>query len=92
MLRVERVRDPRRRPLLVVITDGRATDGPDAVERCRRAARWSPTRGRRPSSSTASRGRSASGSRPTLAHALQATHLPIAEVSAQALAGVARVA
>jgi magnesium chelatase subunit D len=30
-LRVERVRDPRRRPLLVVVTDGRATSGPDPV-------------------------------------------------------------
>jgi magnesium chelatase subunit D len=29
-LRVERVRDPRRRPLLVVVTDGRATSGSDA--------------------------------------------------------------
>jgi len=29
VLRVERVRDPRRRPLLVVVTDGRRTDGPD---------------------------------------------------------------
>ncbi|GAB3712526.1 putative cobaltochelatase [Mariniluteicoccus flavus] len=32
-LRLERIRDPRRRPLLVVITDGRATAGDDAVAR-----------------------------------------------------------
>lgn len=32
VLRVERMRDPRRRPLLVVVTDGRATAGRDAVE------------------------------------------------------------
>ena len=37
-LRVERIRDPRRRPLLVVVTDGRATSGPDAVARSRQAA------------------------------------------------------
>ena len=37
-LRLERVRDPRRRPLLVLITDGRATSGPDAVARSRQAA------------------------------------------------------
>ena len=38
VLRRERIRDPRRRPLLVVVTDGRATSGPDAVARSRRAA------------------------------------------------------
>lgn len=38
VLRVERIRDPRRRPLLVVVTDGRATHGPDAVARSQRAA------------------------------------------------------
>ncbi|WP_231930207.1 VWA domain-containing protein [Friedmanniella luteola] len=37
-LRQERIRDPRRRPLLVLVTDGRATSGPDAVARSRRAA------------------------------------------------------
>lgn len=38
-LRVERLRDPARRPLLVVVTDGRATGGPDPVGRAGRAAR-----------------------------------------------------
>ena len=38
-LRLERIRDPRRRPLLVVVTDGRATPGPDAVARSRRGRR-----------------------------------------------------
>ncbi len=37
-LRREKIRDPRRRPLLVVITDGRATAGADAVARSRLAA------------------------------------------------------
>jgi magnesium chelatase subunit D len=37
-LRLERIRDPRRRPLLVLVTDGRATHGPDAVGRSRLAA------------------------------------------------------
>ena len=37
-LRVERIRDPRRRPLLVLVTDGRATHGRDAVIRSRLAA------------------------------------------------------
>ncbi|WP_016907232.1 vWA domain-containing protein, partial [Streptomyces xiaopingdaonensis] len=37
VLRVERMRDPSRRPLLVAVTDGRATGGPEPVERARRA-------------------------------------------------------
>ncbi|MFH8370737.1 putative cobaltochelatase [Streptomyces sp. NPDC018031] len=37
-LRVERLRDPSRRPLLVVVTDGRATGGPAPVDRASRAA------------------------------------------------------
>jgi magnesium chelatase subunit D len=37
-LRLERIRDPRRRPLLVLVTDGRATHGADAVGRSRRVA------------------------------------------------------
>ena len=37
-LRRERIRDPRRRPLLVLVTDGRATHGPDAVARSRQVA------------------------------------------------------
>ncbi|UUN26166.1 putative cobaltochelatase [Streptomyces sp. FIT100] len=40
VLRVERLRDPSRRPLLVVVTDGRATGGgPDPVALAGRAAR-----------------------------------------------------
>jgi magnesium chelatase subunit D len=37
-LRLERIRDPRRRPLLVLVTDGRATQGPDAIGRSRQVA------------------------------------------------------
>lgn len=37
-LRVEAIRDPRRRPLLVVVTDGRATAGADALRRSVQAA------------------------------------------------------
>ncbi|QLJ01084.1 putative cobaltochelatase [Streptomyces sp. NEAU-sy36] len=39
VLRVERLRDPARRALLVVVTDGRATGGPDPVALAGRAAR-----------------------------------------------------
>ncbi|MGW4384820.1 vWA domain-containing protein, partial [Kitasatospora sp. NPDC004531] len=38
VLRVERLRDPDRRALLVVVTDGRATGSRDAVARAHRAA------------------------------------------------------
>jgi magnesium chelatase subunit D len=39
LIRRERWRDPDRRPLLVVVTDGRATGGPDPLGQARRAAR-----------------------------------------------------
>ncbi|MGI5047575.1 putative cobaltochelatase, partial [Streptomyces sp. JAC25] len=39
VLRVERLRDPSRRPLLVVVTDGRATGGVDPVALAGRAGR-----------------------------------------------------
>ncbi|MFI6206806.1 putative cobaltochelatase [Streptomyces sp. NPDC051041] len=39
VLRVERLRDPARRALLVVVTDGRATGGPEPVATAERAAR-----------------------------------------------------
>jgi len=38
LLRTERIRDPRRRALLVLVTDGRATGGPDPVAGAHRAA------------------------------------------------------
>ncbi|MFJ6215788.1 putative cobaltochelatase [Streptomyces sp. NPDC092296] len=38
VLRLERLRDPHRRPLLVVVTDGRATGGKDPLGDARRAA------------------------------------------------------
>jgi magnesium chelatase subunit D len=38
VLRAEQLRDPQRRPLLVLVTDGRATGGPDPVGDAHRAA------------------------------------------------------
>jgi magnesium chelatase subunit D len=92
VLRVEKVRDPRRRPLLIVITDGRATHGPDAVTRSRAAAGWIAEHGISAVVVDCEQGPMRLGLAGQLAAAMQATHLPIAEVSAQALAGVARVA
>ena len=92
VLRVEKVRDPRRRPLLIVITDGRATHGPDAVERSRRAAGWIAEQGTSTVVVDCEQGPMRMGLAGRLAQHLQATHLPLAEISAQALTGVARVA
>ncbi|MEU5530272.1 VWA domain-containing protein [Micromonospora chersina] len=38
LLRVEKLRDPKRRPLVLVVTDGRATAGPRPLDRADRAA------------------------------------------------------
>ncbi len=40
VLRIAAIRDPRRRPLLVLVTDGRATYGDNAFARARQAAEW----------------------------------------------------
>ena len=79
---VERVRDPRRRPLLVVVTDGRATSGPDAVAPLAagrrpgsRPAAW------RPWSSTARAAPLRLGLAAVLADHLRAEHVPVAEVT-----------
>ncbi|GAA4356589.1 putative cobaltochelatase [Angustibacter luteus] len=45
VVRVEQLKDATRRPLLVVVTDGRATAGPDAVRRSRAAAQLIRERG-----------------------------------------------
>jgi magnesium chelatase subunit D len=45
VLRIAAIRDPRRRPLLVLVTDGRATHGDRAFARAREAAAWLAQRG-----------------------------------------------
>ncbi len=45
VLRIEAIRDPKRRPLVVLLTDGRATSGDRAVERAQEAARGLARRG-----------------------------------------------
>jgi magnesium chelatase subunit D len=45
VLRAERLRDPRRRPLLVLVTDGRATGGPEPVAAAHAAAGLLAARG-----------------------------------------------
>lgn len=92
VLRVEKVRDPRRRPLLIVITDGRATHGQDAVARSRRAAAWIAEQHTSAVVVDCEQGPMRMGLAGQLAAAIKATHLPLADISAQALTGVARVA
>jgi magnesium chelatase subunit D len=87
VLDVERVRDPRRRPLLVVVTDGRATAGPDAVRRSRQAAVLLAARGIATVVVDCESGALRLGLGGQLAEVLRAEHVPLAEVSATALTG-----
>ncbi|MFI5563074.1 putative cobaltochelatase [Amycolatopsis japonica] len=89
VLRIEAVRDPVRRPLLVVVTDGRATSGADAVQRARQAA------GLLAGNVTSvvmdcESGKMRLGLAAELAEHLGAEHVPIAEVAADTLAGAVR--
>ena len=90
VLRRERLRDPRLRPLLVVVTDGRATHGADAVARSRAPRSTSPGSASPRSSSTARAARSGSGSPPGSPRCLRRRAPAVAEVSAAALTGTVR--
>ena len=87
-LRIERVRDPRRRPLLVLVTDGRATHGPDAVPRSQRAA--SLLSGVETVVVDCETGRMSLGLARQLAEVMAATYLPLGDVTADALTSVVR--
>ncbi len=87
VLEVERVRDPRRRPLLVLVTDGRATSGPDAVHRSRLAADHLARRGIAALVVDCESGSFRLGLASELARHLHAEHVPVTEVSATALTG-----
>jgi len=90
-LRWERIRDPRRRPLLVVVTDGRATAGTDALPRSRRAAAYVRSLGVDAIVVDCESGRMSMGLALGLATELQAQYVKLAEVSAEALAGITAV-
>lgn len=89
-LRTERIRDPRRRPLLVVVTDGRATAGPDAVDRAGIVA----TRLREEQVDSVvidcENGRFRLGLAASLATRLGAEHVPVGEVAAGTITDVVR--
>ncbi|MFT4083721.1 MAG: magnesium chelatase subunit D family protein [Nocardioides sp.] len=90
VLELERVRDPRRRPLLVVLTDGRATHGPDAVARSRLAAAGLARTGVGAVVIDCESGPMRFGLARGLAAELGAEHVPVAEVSAQVLTDAVR--
>jgi len=90
-LRVEAIRDPRRRPLLVVVTDGRATHGPDPVARSHAAAGLLANQGVASIVMDCETGRMRLGLAGELAARLGGEHVPLGEVAADTLAGEVRV-
>ena len=91
-LRVERLRDPNRRALLVVVTDGRATSGPDALARAGRVATRLRHEGVEAVVLDCESGRFRMGLAARLADQLGAEHLPVGELAASAIVGAARTA
>jgi magnesium chelatase subunit D len=89
-LRVERLRDPNRRALLVVVTDGRATSGPDALARAGRVATQLRLEGVESVVLDCESGRFRMGLAARLAGQLGAEHLPVGELAASAIIGAAR--
>ncbi|WP_432558683.1 putative cobaltochelatase [Granulicoccus sp. GXG6511] len=86
-LRLERIRDPRRRPLLVVITDGRATAGPDALTRAYTVADLIRGTGVPALVIDCETGRFRLGLAATLATRLGAEHVALENVGADAILG-----
>jgi magnesium chelatase subunit D len=89
-LRLERIRDPRRRPLLVLVTDGRATHGPDAVGRSRLVADELRRAGVASLVIDCESGRMSLGLAHTLSVHLGAQHVTVDEVGADQLVHAVR--
>ena len=85
VVRRERLRDPRRRPLLVLVTDGRATGGPDALSESRRAAAFLGSTGVTSIVVDCESGPVRLGLAAELAELLGGEHVPMASLSADAL-------
>lgn len=90
VLRLERVRDPRRRPLLVVITDGRATFGDNALARAHQVAAHLGATGVASLVIDCETGKFRMGLAQQLAGHLMAEYVPLGEVSAAALTDVVK--
>ncbi|MEU1282081.1 putative cobaltochelatase [Streptomyces sp. NPDC005805] len=89
-LRVERLRDPSRRPLLVVVTDGRATGAGDAYGLALRAARLHAAEGTAAVVVDCESGFVRLGLAGTLAAELGGTAVTLDELRADALAGLVK--
>lgn len=85
VIRREHLRDPLLRPLLVVVTDGRATAGPGAVERSRQVADFVAGMGITTVVIDGEQGPLRMGLARTLAEHLGAEHVPVDEVTADGL-------
>jgi magnesium chelatase subunit D len=90
VIRRERLRDPACRPLLVVLTDGRATAGADPVERSRRAAAQLAGLGFSAVVVDCESGRMRLGLARGLAEHLRAEYVPLPQLSAEALTDIVR--
>ncbi|MEV0096343.1 putative cobaltochelatase [Streptomyces sp. NPDC050738] len=90
VLRVERMRDPSRRPLLVVVTDGRATGGPEPVALAARAARLHEAEGVASVVVDCESGPVRLGLAGDLARHLGGTAVTLGELRAEAVAGLVR--
>jgi magnesium chelatase subunit D len=90
VVRRERLRDPSRRPLLVIVTDGRATAGPEAVGRAQQAAAHLVNEGISSIVVDCESGRMRMGLAANLSEHLNAEHVPLAHVNAKALADIVR--
>ncbi|MDE9365232.1 magnesium chelatase subunit D family protein [Luteipulveratus sp. YIM 133132] len=88
-LRLESLRDPRRRPLLIVVTDGRATAGADAVRRSQQAAAYLASSGIASVVIDCETGRFTMGLARDLAAHLGAEHVAVGEVAAEHLVAAA---
>ncbi|WP_433208419.1 magnesium chelatase subunit D family protein [Nocardia sp. CA-107356] len=86
----ERVRDPRRRPMLVLLTDGRATGGADPVPRARAAASLLANEAVTSIVVDCERGMVRLGLAADLARTLRAGYLQLAELTGDSVADVVR--
>lgn len=86
----EHVRDPRRRPMLVLLTDGRATGGTDPLPRARTAARLIAAAGHTAMVIDCERGMIRLGLAAELARDLRARYLRLNELTGETVADVVR--
>ncbi|WP_425297105.1 VWA domain-containing protein [Nocardia brasiliensis] len=86
----ERVRDPRRRPMLVLLTDGRATGGVDPVPRARTAAALLAQDGVTSIVVDCERGMIRLGLAAELARELRGGYLRLAELTGDSVADIVR--